>query len=82
MAISPMAQVALLHTEMNSGFRFRPRIGMNSAGGERQVYIQTSHTITGIHTLPQTHRFIKQYTQLVTQPNVIHTHQHTNKTNY
>ena len=58
-----MAQVALLHTEMNSGFRFRPRIGMNSARGERQVYIQTlnttSHTITGIHTLPQTHRFIK-----------------------
>lgn len=26
-----MAQVALLQTEMNSGFRFVPRIGMNSA---------------------------------------------------
>lgn len=33
MEISPMAQVALLHTEMNSGLRFRPRMGMNSAGG-------------------------------------------------
>ena len=32
MQISPMAQVALLHTEMNSGFRLVPRIGMNSAG--------------------------------------------------
>lgn len=31
MQISPMAHVALLQTEMNSGFRFVPRIGMNSA---------------------------------------------------
>lgn len=31
MHISPMAQVALLQTEMNSGFRLVPRIGMNSA---------------------------------------------------
>ena len=31
MQISPMAQVALLQTEINSGFRFVPRIGMNSA---------------------------------------------------
>lgn len=34
MQISPMAQVALLHTEMNSGLRFVPRIGMNSAAGK------------------------------------------------
>ena len=33
MHTSPMAQVALLHTEMNSGFRLVPRMGMNSAGG-------------------------------------------------
>lgn len=33
MQISPIAQVALLQTEMNSGFRFVPRIGMNSATG-------------------------------------------------
>ncbi len=39
MQISPMAQVALLHTEMNSGFRFVPRIGMNSA----------EHTYTGYY---------------------------------
>lgn len=32
MEISPMAQVALLHTEINSGFRLCPRMGMNSAG--------------------------------------------------
>lgn len=31
-----MAQVALLQTEMNSGFRFVPRIGMNSAAGHTQ----------------------------------------------
>lgn len=31
MQISPMAQVALLQTEMNSGFRLVPRMGMNSA---------------------------------------------------
>lgn len=31
MHISPIAQVALLHTEMNSGFRLVPKIGMNSA---------------------------------------------------
>lgn len=34
MEISPMAQVALLHTEINSGFRLSPRMGMNSAGRE------------------------------------------------
>lgn len=31
MDISPMAQVALLQTEMNSGFKFDPRIGIKSA---------------------------------------------------
>lgn len=37
MQISPIAQVALLQTEMNSGFRFVPRIGMNSATGEKKT---------------------------------------------
>ena len=36
MQISPMAQVALLQTEMNSGFRLVPRMGMNSASGEKE----------------------------------------------
>lgn len=36
MQISPMAQVALLQTEMNSGFRLVPSMGMNSAGGEKE----------------------------------------------
>ena len=36
MQISPMAQVALLQTEMNSGFRLVPRMGMNSAGREKE----------------------------------------------
>jgi len=31
MEISPIAQVALLHTDMNSGLRFAPRMGMKSA---------------------------------------------------
>lgn len=59
MEISPMAQVALLHTEINSGFRLSPRMGMNSAGGRtwththwlqhQQIDIQSlSHT----HTIP------------------------------
>lgn len=30
--ISPMAHVALLHTEMNSGFRLAARMGIKSAG--------------------------------------------------
>lgn len=30
MLISPMAQVALLHTEMNSGLRLLPRMGRKS----------------------------------------------------
>ena len=30
MAISPIAHVALLQTEINSGFKFLPRIGMKS----------------------------------------------------
>lgn len=35
MQISPMAQVALLQTEMNSGFRLVPKIGMNSANAKK-----------------------------------------------
>ena len=42
-----MAQVALLHTEMNSGFRFRPRMGMNSA-----VERTHKHTHAFIPTFP------------------------------
>lgn len=41
-----MAQVALLHTEINSGFRLSPRIGINSAG-ERKW---TCRQITCTHT--------------------------------
>lgn len=40
MQISPIAQVALLQTEMNSGFRFVPRIGMNSATKQQNIYVQ------------------------------------------
>lgn len=36
-----MAQVALLQTEMNSGFRFVPRIGMNSAAGHAHMKKKT-----------------------------------------
>lgn len=35
--ISPMAQVALLHTEINSGFRLSPRMGINSAGSRQST---------------------------------------------
>ena len=38
-AISPMAHVALLHTDMNSGFRLEPSIGMKSP----TLIIHTSH---------------------------------------
>ena len=38
-AISPIAQVALLQTEINSGFRFCPRIGRNSAVREKNSSI-------------------------------------------
>lgn len=45
MQISPIAQVALLQTEMNSGLRFVPRIGMNSATGGKKTnlsfYVQS-----------------------------------------
>lgn len=41
MEISPMAQVALLHTEINSGFRLSPRMGMNSAGEEKWTPVTT-----------------------------------------
>lgn len=39
MAISPMAHVALLQTDINSGFRFVPRIGMKLAREERLAQI-------------------------------------------
>jgi hypothetical protein len=32
--ISPIAQVALLHTDINSGFKFCPRIGRKSAANK------------------------------------------------
>lgn len=38
-----MAQVALLHTEMNSGFRFVPRIGMNSAAGHTHEKMSSTY---------------------------------------
>lgn len=31
-----MAQVALLHTDINSGFRLSPKMGINSAAGTTQ----------------------------------------------
>lgn len=40
-----MAQVALLHTEINSGFRLSPRIGINSAGG-RDMDMPSNHLRT------------------------------------
>lgn len=45
MEISPIAQVALLQTEINSGFRLSPRMGMNSAGGkeDRPLKIEFHH---------------------------------------
>lgn len=43
--ISPIAQVALLHTEMWSGFKFRPRIGrksgMNGETCEKQALVKS-----------------------------------------
>ena len=44
--ISPMAHVALLHTEINSGFRLNPRMGINSAGG---VWTNTGYNIVTIN---------------------------------
>lgn len=43
MEISPIAQVALLHTEMNSGFRLVPKIGMKSA--RKNNILKSHHTI-------------------------------------
>jgi hypothetical protein len=34
--ISPIAQVALLHTDINSGFKFCPRIGRKSAAKKKK----------------------------------------------
>jgi hypothetical protein len=39
MDISPIAQVALLHTEMNSGFKFRPRTGIRSTENKHDVFL-------------------------------------------
>ena len=36
-AISPIAQVALLQTEINSGFKFCPSIGRNSATFQNKI---------------------------------------------
>lgn len=44
-----MAQVALLQTEMNSGFRFVPRIGMNSAAGH--THARKKNVSIPLHTL-------------------------------
>ena len=38
MDISPIAQVALLHTEMNSGFKFRPRTGIRSTEIKHDIF--------------------------------------------
>lgn len=43
MEISPIAQVALLHTEMNSGFRLVPKIGMKSA--RKNNILKSHHTV-------------------------------------
>lgn len=39
MEISPIAQVALLHTDMNSGFKLDPRIGMKSTKNKLTIMI-------------------------------------------
>jgi hypothetical protein len=42
MDISPIAQVALLHTEINSGFKFLPSTGIRSTENrQRQKKIKT-----------------------------------------
>lgn len=43
MEISPIAQVALLHTEMNSGFRLVPKMGMKSARKNNIFKESSSH---------------------------------------
>lgn len=46
-----MAQVALLQTEMNSGFRFVPRIGMNSAAGHTHKHARKKNVSIPLDTL-------------------------------
>lgn len=55
MQISPMAQVALLHTEINSGFRFVPRIGMNSAKGHTKIFQRKFKMIAYLHVCTKQH---------------------------
>jgi len=43
MEISPIAHVALLQTEMNSGFRLVPKMGMKSA--RKNNILKSHHTI-------------------------------------
>lgn len=44
-----------MHTEMNSGFRLVPRMGMNSAlGGRKHIKEKDRiHTQTHVHTLSE-----------------------------
>lgn len=60
MEISPMAQVALLHTEINSGFRLSPRMGMNSAEGNEYTPF-TIQLQSAIYILQQTKIYIFSY---------------------
>jgi hypothetical protein len=41
MEISPIAHVALLQTEMNSGFKLVPKIGMKSAWKKQKQKVNT-----------------------------------------
>lgn len=45
--ISPIAQVALLHTDINSGFKFVPSMGIKSAvkkkGGGKSINLLTAY---------------------------------------
>lgn len=61
MEISPMAQVALLHTEINSGFRLSPRMGMNSAEGKKYTPFTIQLQSAIIYILQQTKIYIFSY---------------------
>ena len=45
MDISPIAHVALLHTDMNSGFRLAPRMGMKSAENFKTVFLSNQRKL-------------------------------------
>ena len=45
-----MAQVALLHTDMYSGFKLAPRIGINSPGKETKTQYLTRFPILKLIT--------------------------------